>query len=92
MFEGVVTKVLLCRQQITYVAELPLEGEMVRFTLPTTIAPRYHGQGTTASEREALKEATTMSASSSSSSSSSKPSGLELDIAIEMPSPVLRCV
>jgi hypothetical protein len=73
------------------VAELPLEGEMVRFTLPTTIAPRYQGQGTTASEREALKEVTTMS-STSSSSSSSKPYGLELDIAIEMPSPVLRYV
>lgn len=64
---------------------------MVRFTLPTTIAPRYQGQGTTASEREALKEVTTMS-STSSSSSSSKPYGLELDIAIEMPSPVLRYV
>ncbi|ELR24909.1 von Willebrand factor type A domain containing protein [Acanthamoeba castellanii str. Neff] len=77
-----------CTIYITYVAELPLEGEMVRFTLPTTIAPRYQGQGTTASEREALKEVTTMS-STSSSSSSSKPYGLELDIAIEMPSPVL---
>ncbi len=84
-----VTKVYVhADEQITYVAELPLEGEMVRFTLPTTIAPRYQGQGTTASEREALKEATSMS----STSSSSKPYGLELDIAIEMPSPVLRYV
>jgi hypothetical protein len=60
---------------------------MVRFTLPTAIAPRYHGEGATASDIDALKEVTTIS---SSSSSSSKPYGLELDIAIEMPSPVLR--
>jgi hypothetical protein len=73
------------------VAELPLEGDMVRFTLPTAIAPRYNGVGTTAQELDALKEVRPALPSSSSSSSGgeSVPYGLELDVAVEMPSRLL---
>ena len=28
---------------LTYACEIPMEGEMIRFTLPTTIAPHYGG-------------------------------------------------
>jgi hypothetical protein len=43
----------LCAVSITYVAELPVAGDAVKFFLPTFVAPRYH----TASEHDPLPDA-----------------------------------
>ena len=64
--------------RITYVAELPREGEHVRFTLPTTVAPRYaplpDRTGLGRSPAEALNPPVAFAV----------PYGLELRIEIEM--------
>lgn len=76
-----------CHTQITYVAELSLEGDKIRFALPTTIAPRYHGPGTTAEETKALEDVCYLPDSSRAAGSVY---GLELDVTVELPSPIVR--
>jgi Ca-activated chloride channel family protein len=68
--------------RITYVAELGLEGQDLRFVLPTTISPRYapleDRKGVGRSEAEAVNPPIAWRV----------PYGLELTVRLEMPSPI----
>lgn len=68
--------------RITTVAELPLEGEAIRFTLPTTVSPRYAPEqdrtGVGRPPAEALNPPTAFRV----------PYGLELAVTMEMPSAI----
>ncbi len=70
--------------QITYVALLNLEGEAVRFTLPTTIAPRYtpaNAPEVGQPDAERINPPTLLSV----------PYGLTLEVDVEAHAPI-RCV
>ncbi len=61
-----------------------MEGEHVRFTLPTTIASYYQGIRTSPAEQEAFSEVEHRTSSSVSMGE------LDVEIAIEMPSTIER--
>ena len=68
--------------QLTTVSELPLEGDAIRFTLPTTLSPRYapaedqEGPGETAAGRVGAPWALAV------------PYGLELSVSVETTAPL----
>jgi hypothetical protein len=68
--------------KITYVAELAREGDDLRFFLPTTVSPRYapaeDQKGVGRTPAEALNPPRALSV----------PYGLELEIELDMPSPI----
>jgi Vault protein inter-alpha-trypsin domain/von Willebrand factor type A domain len=68
--------------KITYVAELVREGDDLRFFLPTTVSPRYapaeDQRGVGRTPAEALNPPRALSV----------PYGLELEIELDMPSPI----
>lgn len=68
--------------RITYVAELGLEGDDLRFVLPTTVSPRYapleDRKGIGRSEAEAVNPPLAWEV----------PYGLDLRVRLEMPSPI----
>jgi hypothetical protein len=68
--------------RIRYVAELPREGDDIRFTLPTTVSPRYapaeDQRGVGRTPAEALNPPVAFSV----------PYGLELEVELEMPCPM----
>jgi Ca-activated chloride channel family protein len=70
--------------QLTYVTELPLDGEAVRFTLPTTVSPRYapaeDRAGVGRSQDDALNPPRAWTV----------PYGLELRVSFEMPGAITR--
>lgn len=71
--------------RITTVSRLDVEGSAYRFTLPTTVAPRY----APAQDRRGVGQ--TVEEALNPPSSTTVPYGLQLEVKIEMPSP-LRAV
>jgi len=70
--------------QLTYVTELPMDGEAIRVTVPTTVSPRYapaeDRAGVGRSQDEALNPPRAWTV----------PYGLELRVSLEMPGAITR--
>jgi Ca-activated chloride channel family protein len=68
--------------ELTWAAELPVEGEAIRFMVPTTVAPRY------APEEDRRGVSPTPAERVSPPLDLAVPYGLQLDVDIELPCPV----